>query len=235
LYFGINKVFSGLFGMIADILPDNFGGNKMRDLSKSFEEQAKINDEKTEVAKTAAVEEKKQRDLKLEAHKEGVKQDDARFRQQKLHVSKMDGLQKEEEDAKKKSADAEVVKNYNDPLALLKAEATQQQSDIIPKSEIKNIPTAGTASADLAGATKAIEAAAEQKKQEAEKKIKEEAEKKKQEEEKKPGATQDSAVTLLAQLNTNMAHLIKLTAQTTDNTYATVVAARGLSGNLFKA
>jgi hypothetical protein len=235
LYFGINKVFSGLFGMIADILPDNFGGNKMRDLSKSFEEQAKINDEKTEVAKTAAVEEKKQRDLKLEAHKEGVKQDDARFRQQKLHVSKMGGLQKEEEDAKKKSADAEVVKNYNDPLALLKAEATQQQSDIIPKSEIKNIPTAGTASADLAGATKAIEAAAEQKKQEAEKKIKEEAEKKKQEEEKKPGATQDSAVTLLAQLNTNMAHLIKLTAQTTDNTYATVVAARGLSGNLFKA
>ena len=90
-------------------------------------------------------------------------------------------------------------------------------------------------SAPVAAATKEIEAAAEKKRQEAEQKAKEEAEKKKQESEKKPGATQESATTLLAQLNTNMAHLIKLTAQTTDNTYATGVAARGLSGNLFKA
>lgn len=234
LYLGINKIFSGLFGMIADILPDSLGGDKMRELSKSFEQQAEINDQKTEVAKEAVVEEKRQRDQKLEAHKEGVKQDGIKFQQQKLHMSRMGGLQQQEADAKQKAAEAEVIKNYNDPLALLKAEAIQQGSDIIPKSEIKN-PTSTGASANVTEATKALEAAAEKTKQEAAQKAKEEAEKKKQEDEKKLPVTQDSAVTLLAQLNTNMAHLIKLTAQTTDNTYATVVAARGLSGNLFKA
>ena len=106
LYFGINKVFSGLFGMIADILPDRFGGNKMRDLSKSFEEQAKLNDEKTEVAKQAVVEEKKQRDLKLEVHKAGVKTDTAKFQQQKLHTSTVGGIQKDEVEAKKEAAAA---------------------------------------------------------------------------------------------------------------------------------
>jgi hypothetical protein len=222
-------------GMIDTIL------NLIPGFGISDDEKKKRDDERAERAKArdarmdAVLEEK---NAKLEANKEGVKQDSAKFQQQKLHMTKMGGLQKDEADAKKKAAEAanpEVIKNYNDPIALMKAELTQQKSDIIPKSEIKNPAATGAASTDLAGATKAIEAAAEKKRQEAEQKVKEEAEKKKQESEKKPGATQESATTLLAQLNTNMAHLIKLTAQTTDNTYATVVAARGLSGNLFKA
>jgi hypothetical protein len=147
----------------------------------------------------------------------------------------MGGLQKEEADAKKKAAEAaspDVIKNYNDPIALLKAEATQQKSDIIPKSEIKT-PTASNTAA-VAVATKDIEAAAQKKVQEAEQKAKEEAEKKKKEAETKPATTQESATTLLAQLNTHMAQLIKLTAQNTTNTYEQVVATKGLSGNLFK-
>ena len=86
----------------------------------------------------------------------------------------------------------------------------------------------------MAVATKDIEAAAQKKIQEAEQKAKEEAEKKKKEAETKPAATQESATTLLAQLNTHMAQLIKLTAQNTTNTYEQVVATKGLSGNLFK-
>ena len=230
----LEMIGDGFTSMIDDILAfigPTFGGI-------SEEEKKKRDDERAERAKSrdarmdAVLEEK---DAKIAAHKEGVKQDTAKIQQQKLHMSKMGGLQKDEEDAKKKAADAanpDVIKNYNDPIALLKAEATQQKSDIIPKSEIKT-PTASNTAA-VAVATKDIEAAAQKKVQEAEQKAKEEAEKKKKEAETKPAATQESATTLLAQLNTHMAQLIKLTAQNTTNTYEQVVATKGLSGNLFK-
>ena len=47
--------------------------------------------------------------------------------------------------------------------------------------------------------------------------------------------TQESAETLLANLNTKMEQLLKYAHNTTDNTYATVVAARGLTKDLFKS
>jgi hypothetical protein len=231
----LQMIGDGFTSMIDDILAfigPTFGGI-------SAEEKKKRDDERAERAKSrdarmdAVLEEK---DAKLAAQKEGVKQDSAKFQQQKLHMGKMGGLQKEEEDAKKKAADAanpEVIKNYNDPIALLKAEATQQKSDIIPKSEIKS-PASGAASADVASATKALEAAAEKKKQEVEQKAKEEAEKKKQEADKKPATTQESATTLLAELNNKMALLIKHAAGTQINTYETYNVTKGLSGNLFK-
>jgi len=50
----------------------------------------------------------------------------------------------------------------------------------------------------------------------------------------KPGAP-DSLATLLTELNTKMAQMIKLQSQTTTNTYETVVAAKSLSKDLFKA
>jgi hypothetical protein len=229
---GIGDGFMGLIDDILAFIGPTFGGI-------SEEEKKKRDDERAERAKArdarmdAVLEEK---NAKLEVQKQGVKQDSAKFQQQKLHMSKMGGLQKDEEDAKKKAADAanpEVVKNYNDPIALMKAELTQQKSDIIPKSEIKS-PTSGVASADVAGATKALEAAAEKKKQEVEQKAKEEAEKKKQEADKKPATTQESATTLLAELNTKMALLIKHAAGTQVNTYETYNVTKGLSGNLFK-
>ena len=45
----------------------------------------------------------------------------------------------------------------------------------------------------------------------------------------------ESAETLLAELNTKMAQLIKHAATTTTNTYATYEAAKSLNGNLYKA
>ena len=50
-----------------------------------------------------------------------------------------------------------------------------------------------------------------------------------------PPKTQESAETLLANLNTKMEQLLKYAHNTTDNTYATVVAARGLTKDLFKS
>jgi len=50
----------------------------------------------------------------------------------------------------------------------------------------------------------------------------------------KPGAP-DSLATLLTELNTKMAQMIKLQSQTTTNTYETVVAAKSLSKDLFKS
>lgn len=48
-----------------------------------------------------------------------------------------------------------------------------------------------------------------------------------------PATTQESAESLLASLNTKMDQLIKLSAQTTTNTYKQVVATQGLSNNLY--
>lgn len=48
-------------------------------------------------------------------------------------------------------------------------------------------------------------------------------------------ANQESAESLLAQLNTHMARLIQLTAQNTTNTYEQVVATKSLSQDLYKA
>ena len=101
---------------------------------------------------------------------------------------------------------------------------------------------ASSASAD--STRKSIEADAEKKKleeaaaankkaEEEKKKADEDAKKKKEEEEKnkKP----ESAETLLAELNTKMATLLKYTFTVAHNTNENVTATRGLNKNLYKA
>jgi hypothetical protein len=80
---------------------------------------------------------------------------------------------------------------------------------------------------------KADEAAANKKAEEEKKKADEDAKKKKEEEEKnkKP----ESAETLLAELNTKMATLLKYTFTVAHNTNENVTATRGLNKNLYKA
>ena len=97
---GIGDAFMGMIDSILNAIPDALGG-------MSDEEKKKRDEERAERAKSrdarmdAVLEEK---NAKLEAHKEGVKQDTAKFQQQKIHMNKMGGLQKEEADAKKKAA-----------------------------------------------------------------------------------------------------------------------------------
>ena len=104
--------------------------------------------------------------------------------------------------------------------------------------------TATAASAPADAAKKSIEADAEKKKAEeaaAKTKAAEEAraaaaksDPRRTDQETTP-KTQESAETLLANLNTKMEQLLKYAHNTTDNTYATVVAARGLTKDLFKS
>jgi hypothetical protein len=143
----------------------------------------------------------------------------------KAHDHKV-GLDKKAADDKKSS---EI--DYNSgPEALLKQYAAKEGSPLTPK-------TAATQQAE--STKKELEAKGEEKAA-AEKKAQQEAEAKKAAEEKiknnenkKQPATQESAETLLAQLNTSMAQLIQLTAQTTTNTYEQVKATKSLGNDLF--
>jgi hypothetical protein len=227
--------FMGMIDTILNLIPDALGGMSDEEKKKRDEER-KARAEARDARLETVLEEKNQ---KLEANKEGIKHDTAKFQQQKLHMQKMGGIQKEEEDAKKKAADkaaeGDVVKNYNDPIALLKAEAKQQRSDIIPKSEIKN-----TASSGVSGASQALEAATEQQKQEAAKAKMEAEQKAKEAEEKKgsggkktPATTQDSAETLLASLNTKMDQLIKINRDTHTVNESQLRVQQGFSNDVF--
>lgn len=99
-----------------------------------------------------------------------------------------------------------------------------------PKSAAQNAETA----------KKEIEAEAEKKKAEAAKKAQdykneEEAAKREFEKENKKPATQESAETLLAQLNTNMAELIKVTKEQKDIGERQLTVQKSLTGDLFAA
>lgn len=151
------------------------------------------------------------------------------------HGAKSTGI-KQQEDANKKDKDAKeaaVKIDYNANGAdLLKQYATANGSGLI-----KDQKPAASSGAETVKQTieKDGEKKTEQEKAEALKKAVEAQEKEKQtkEGEKKP-TTQESAETLLAELNTKMAQLLKFSAQTTTNTYETFNAAKGLQGNLFK-
>ena len=90
-----------------------------------------------------------------------------------------------------------------------------------------------TAKAESEQLTRKAQAKAESILSDAETKAKEEAAAKEKEEQSKK--SQESPSTLLAELNTKMAQLIKLQAQTTTNTYENVMATKGLNKNLYKA
>ena len=132
-----------------------------------------------------------------------------------------------DKDSKAAAGKADVNVDYNSgPEALLKQFAQKEGS-----------PLAG------ADAQKqAIVAEAEKKKQEAlkqedeaSKKKKEEEEKNKKKEEEEKKQKPESAETLLAELNTKMATLLKYTFTVAHNTNENVTATRGLNRNLYKA
>jgi hypothetical protein len=150
--------------------------------------------------------------------------------------------------AEKKAAAAKIEAAEAKLKALSEAEAlAKQRTGSAPPSSspTSSAPTSGApaATAPADAAKKSIEADAEKKKAEeaaAKKKIEEDAAakakedaaaKEKQEQDKK---SQESPSTLLAELNTKMAQLIKLQAQTTTNTYEAVMATKGLNKNGFK-
>ncbi len=170
--------------------------------------------------------------LKVQQDQEKAREKEREKRDKDRHAKQKEGDKSVADHKKDLDKKASGVDTNAGPEAMLKQFATQEGSPLVPKSE-------QTAKAETT--KKEIEAKGEEKKA-AEEKAAKEADAKKQAEEKakeeadkKKPATQESAETLLAQLNTHMAQLLKLTAQTTTNTYEQVAATKGLSKDLFKA
>ena len=115
--------------------------------------------------------------------------------------------------------------------------STDKEDDDYLDALIKGTKPAATTAADTV--KKTIEAdgekkTADAKKAEDEKKAAEDKKAAESKDGTKKPTTQETAESLLAELNTKMAQLLKFSAQTTTNTYETFNAAKGLQGNLFK-
>lgn len=105
---------------------------EVEDRKKAREEAAK--ERKTEINQLhkAAVDQKTERDKKIENHSAAIKQDSKSFSDKKIHLQSMGGLNKEEEDEKKKKLEAEKAENttvdMSDPIVMLKSFAAKQKS-----------------------------------------------------------------------------------------------------------
>jgi len=166
------------------------------------------------------------------------------------------GVKKEEAQKDKLAADKELAEaktTAEKKAALAKVEEAEKKIAALDAA-LKLAKEGGPKTANAApkdqksesstkaeGAKKEIEAGAEKKKQdeakakeEADKKAKEEADKKsKESEDKKKGSTQESAETLLAELNTKMGQLLKINQEQKDINERQLTAQKGMSKNLF--
>jgi len=154
------------------------------------------------------------------------------------------GIKKQEIGKEKDAADKELAAaktGAEKKAAAEKIEAAEKKLEALTKAEALAKSQPATKTSNVDSGKKALEADAEKKTAEAEAKAKTDAEakakedaaaKEKEEQNKK---SQESPSTLLAELNTKMAQLIKLQAQTTTNTYENVMATKGLNKNLYKA
>jgi hypothetical protein len=154
------------------------------------------------------------------------------------------GIKKQEIGKEKDAADKELAAaktGAEKKAAAEKIEAAEKKLEALTKAEALAKSQPATKTSNVDSGKKALEADAEKKtadaeakaKTDAEAKAKEDAAAKEKEEQNKK--SQESPSTLLAELNTKMAQLIKLQAQTTTNTYENVMATKGLNKNLYKA
>ena len=189
---------------------------------KDLDDRAEARDKQREAnAKERDSEEKKQK-----REEESAKVDAKLHNLKNKHAGKLEDANKKEEDAKNKAAASKDV-NTNDPIALLKAEAAQQQSGLIkdaPKTEVAKVETA----------RKEVEAKGE--KAAADAKAVEDT-KKESGGSTAPGkpapTTQESAESLLASLNTKLDQLIKVNKTAVDVQERQLTATQGLSSDVF--
>jgi hypothetical protein len=175
----------------------------------------------------------REENLKSQQTQEKAREKEREDRDKKRHTSQKDGDKgvadhKKELDAK--AADKGIDANSS-PEALAKQFLTREGSPLVPASESTKAAESTKKEIEQKGQEKTAAEKKAAEEAEAKKKAEEES-KNKQEQDKK---TQESPSTLLAELNTKMAQLIKLQAQTTTNTAENVMATKGLNKNLYKA
>ena len=103
---------------------------EVEDRKKAREEAAKERKVEINQLHQAAADNKTQRDQKIESHQTAIKQDSKAFADKKIHLENTRGLNKEEEDEKKKKLDeakGETV-NMSDPIQMLKSFAAKNKS-----------------------------------------------------------------------------------------------------------
>jgi len=233
------------FGMNIMGMIDNLRSKLPAALGGLSDEEAKLRAEEREKRRKELDEKEKDRDKEraATAKERGYETKEEQRAQvhaavdKKLLAAKSKGVGQQEEanakDKKAKEEATEIKKDFNDSLALLPAEAQQQKSAFIKNPESKT--TAG------AEATKKeIEAKAEAKAEEVAKAKKEEDAKKQSAGgaagggSKPAPATQESAETLLASLNTKMEQLIKINKGVQDINKDQLAAQRANSNDLFQ-
>lgn len=246
LFGNLSDWFGNLIDTILNIIPNALGGisdeeKKKRDEAR--EERKRAREEaararKTEIqdAEKAVEADIKQRKEKADSHKSEMREDSRKFAERSALQQK--GIDTAKEQQRQQE---DVNKNYRDPIQLLKDQAKQQKSNLIPAT-----PTTATGvPVTQAEQTRAaMESDAEKKRADEAKRQAAEAERRKQEQEGKRGpgqpgtrqpATQESAETLLANLNTKMDKLISLNIKITETADRQLTVQQSLTGDLFRA
>ena len=216
---GIPNALGGISKEEAEQRRQDLAAAKEARLAEAAERESYRND----LAK-AAYKETENRNERLADEKKAIAQDTKAMESKKFHLGKLGGLQKEEEDLKKKSAESST-KDYSDSVALLGSELKSQ--GLLPNAE---------------AAKKDLESKAQ-----AEQKAKEEAQRSSgttanapasgtaTNNEQRTPVTRESAETLLTQLNSKLDQLIRVTTQLNDLNERQLRVQQSLTGDLFVA
>lgn len=251
--------FQGMIDAIMHMLPNAMGGMSdevYKQRQEEREARAKARDTVLETAKA-------EKDAKIAAQQKEVNDDKKKFADKKVYADANKKLSDKELSGREAAAKAaEKSIDYNaGPEELLKQMAKKEGSSLVPKDSkdvAKGLADAAKTAApsnptEAAGKTKTesstakaestkkeIESASDQKKQDeakarmdAEQRAKGDSEKSKSTDTDKQKPTQESAETLLAQLNTNMAQLIKLSQDQKDISERQLSVQKSLTGDLF--
>jgi hypothetical protein len=217
---------------ILAFLGPKFGGISKEEKEKRDAERQMSKDQR-DAARKARDEEKTKT---AEQHKAELKEDKKAFAEKKVTSDKLTSTAKKEADAKEKAVKAqEKLMDFNaGPEELLKSFAGKEGSALVaPKT------TAAASSKQGDAIKKELEVKGEEKTA-ADKKTQQEAEAKKAAEEKakesegkKEAPAQESAESLLAQLNSNMAQLVRINQEQKDIGERQLSVQRSLTGDLF--
>lgn len=253
LVYGFKKLYDSgwTFGTAIDALKDNLKGfflaltdgflwllDKLTfgDANKKVKEAMAASDaehKRLKDAETARDNERTKIAKERETAKQNNKLDQKLLGLKNSHADGLAAANKKEQEAR----DAKTDMNTADSVALLGQELKSQKSNILPKAEaVKKesdiLPKAEAAKKEIEQKGVAKQADDAKTKADAEAKVKAEQETKAAA---TPVKTQESAESLLANLNTKMDQLVKYMAQTTTNTYQQVQATQALGSDVHKA
>jgi hypothetical protein len=215
---GAKGMFGGLLLAVEKIVPDALGGAKLREAGQALVDSAKQNRNAAKVHWENAQTEVEARETKVDNNKKEIQLNSQRFQQQRLHMNKMGGLQKEAEQAKQ----GEVV-DYNDSLAILKSEMNRNNTPVSTADSARNqmVSDAEKKAADAKAAADAANAPSSGNKG--------------TNQSTPPSRPQESAETLLAQLNSKMDQLIKINKDVHNVNERQLTIQQSMTGDLFVA